>query len=77
MLCIWPLYTECRVEKERRAAEAEAKARDVRLQRALEEVDRYKQMLQDVKMQVSKGVELRGGLRKEHRGQKRGLKGVA
>ena len=41
-----------RADKERRAAEAEVRARDVRLARALEEVDRYKAMLQDVKSQV-------------------------
>jgi hypothetical protein len=32
--------------------EQEAKARDVRLQRALEEVERHKVMLQEVRMQV-------------------------
>lgn len=41
-----------KVERERRQGDAEAKARDVRLQRALEEVDKYKQMLQEVKLQV-------------------------
>lgn len=41
-----------KLERERRQGDAEVKARDVRLQRALEEVDKYKQMLQEVKLQV-------------------------
>lgn len=36
----------------RRAVEQDSRARDVRLQRALEEVDKYKQLLQDIKLQV-------------------------
>ncbi len=42
----------CRLERERRHAEQETKARDVRLQRALEEVERYKAMLGELKSQV-------------------------
>jgi hypothetical protein len=45
MLCVIFTY--------RRAAEQDAHAREVRLQRALEEVERFKQLLQDVKLQVS------------------------
>ncbi len=42
----------CRLERERRNAEQETKARDVRLQRALEEVERYKAMLGELRSQV-------------------------
>ncbi len=42
----------CRLEKERRAVEADARARDVRLQRALDEVARYKALLEELKSQV-------------------------
>lgn len=41
-----------KAERERKAAEQEAKARDVRLARALEEVEKYKAMLGQVKAQV-------------------------
>ena len=41
-----------RAEKDKRAAEADVRSRDVRLARALEEVERYKQTLQDLKSQV-------------------------
>ncbi|KAF5841636.1 hypothetical protein DUNSADRAFT_12092 [Dunaliella salina] len=47
-----------RVGKERRVAEQESKARDVRLQRALEEVERYKNMLQEVRLQDRDGKDL-------------------
>ncbi|GIL60873.1 hypothetical protein Vafri_15710 [Volvox africanus] len=43
---------DSRAERERRASEAEVRARDVRLQRALEEVERFKQLLSDVRSQV-------------------------
>jgi hypothetical protein len=45
----------CRVEREKRAAEQEARARDVRLQRALDEVEKYKAMLSELRTQVSEG----------------------
>lgn len=44
-----------RGEKARQAVEAEVKARDVRLQRALEEVERYKSLLSDARGQVGAG----------------------
>ncbi|GLI66733.1 hypothetical protein VaNZ11_010674 [Volvox africanus] len=43
--------SDSRAERERRASEAEVRARDVRLQRALEEVERFKQLLSDVRYQ--------------------------
>lgn len=48
-----------RVEKERKAAEAEAKARDVRLARALEEVERYKAALEAARAQVRRDTATR------------------
>lgn len=39
------------VDKQRRAAEAEARSRDLRLQRALEDVQKYKTLLEQVKSQ--------------------------
>ncbi|KAG2496432.1 hypothetical protein HYH03_005656 [Edaphochlamys debaryana] len=42
---------DSRAERDRKAAEAEVRARDVRLQRALEEVERYKQLLSEVRAQ--------------------------
>ncbi|KAG2424292.1 hypothetical protein HXX76_014670 [Chlamydomonas incerta] len=42
---------DSRAERERKAVEAEVRARDVRLQRALEEVERYKQLLSEVRTQ--------------------------
>lgn len=47
-----PLLFPHRAEKERRNAELEARSRDVRLQRALEEVEKYKAMIQELKLQV-------------------------
>jgi hypothetical protein len=41
-----------RAEKEKKAGDAELRIRDVRLQRAMEEVEKYKQMLQDIRAQV-------------------------
>eukprot|EP00879_Flechtneria_rotunda_P032188 GHRR01035355.1.p1 GENE.GHRR01035355.1~~GHRR01035355.1.p1 ORF type:complete len:171 (+),score=65.00 GHRR01035355.1:1120-1632(+) len=41
-----------KADKDRRQAGQENRARNIRLQRALEEVDKYKQLLQDVKLQV-------------------------
>lgn len=52
-----------RAEKERRAGEQEARARDVRLQRALEEVEKYKQMLQDARTGEKEGKDV---VRGEH-----------
>ncbi|KAG2440550.1 hypothetical protein HYH02_010134 [Chlamydomonas schloesseri] len=42
---------DSRAERERKAVEAEVRARDVRLHRALEEVERYKQLLSEVRAQ--------------------------
>eukprot|EP00198_Chlamydomonas_reinhardtii_P008473 XP_001697810.1 flagellar/basal body protein [Chlamydomonas reinhardtii] len=42
---------DSRAERERKAVEAEVRARDIRLQRALEEVERYKQLLSEVRSQ--------------------------
>jgi len=47
-----------RVERERRNAEAEAKARDVRLARALEDVERYKALLQELRAQEREGKDV-------------------
>ncbi|KAK9816512.1 hypothetical protein WJX72_001356 [[Myrmecia] bisecta] len=44
-----------KVERERRNVEAEVKARDVRLNRALEEVERYKRALEEVKSHEREG----------------------
>jgi hypothetical protein len=41
-----------RLERERRAVEADARARDVRLQRALDEVARYKALVEEARNQV-------------------------
>eukprot|EP00775_Hariotina_reticulata_P002450 gene2450-2753_t len=52
-----------KADKDRRVVEQESRVRDVRLQRALEEVDKYKQLLQDVKLQ---GRGVRDVARTEH-----------
>ncbi|GFH25675.1 uncharacterized protein HaLaN_23679, partial [Haematococcus lacustris] len=44
-----------RAERERRAAEQDARARDVRLQRALDEVEKYKAMLSEARNQERDG----------------------
>lgn len=50
-----------KAEKEKRAGEAESRARDIRLQRALEEVDKYKAMLADVKAGERDGKDVQKG----------------
>eukprot|EP00877_Chromochloris_zofingiensis_P015056 jgi/Chrzof1/9804/Cz04g16080.t1 len=47
-----------KVEKDRKASEQETRVREVRLQRALEELDRYKQLLQEVKAQERDGKDV-------------------